>query len=1108
MGVSLGDSLMQPAENNNSKGFWEDMDLNALNIEILDALKSDWSNLSLIDEGQVTFLHEKGYLQRAVELLRQKVEAVPLFGFKDPRVAKLLPFWHKVFSHCHFDVSYVLVLRHPLSVAKSLSSRDGFDSERSYLLWLGHVLRSLDGTANDKRILVDYDRMMQSPEYELNRIAKGLGLQIDQGEVKTYKAEFLDLALRHSVYESNDLLLDCSCPPLVLDIYSSLLEVASDKIIFDSPDLQSNVDLWFSEFERLKSLLTLTDRLFSEKHVSAQLILESEAKIGSLNQDIAEHKEYIEMLGQSIAERDGQIESLNQAVAEHKEHIEVLNQAIAEYDKQIESLNQAIAEHKEQAVALDLTVAKNDEQISGLNQDKEQLSEQVFRLRKELEASGIKNRIKQVLGIYQPPGTYRKELPINFARNFDSEGYLKANLDIADAIGRGEIESAIKHFYSRGFDEVFRGDRKLLENLPFYNDDEYQAYRMDVTQAINEGSFSYSHYVHYLMAGHAELLKRRKNDNTHAFFNKVKSCILSPSKIKRAFKIVQNDGIEGLKHRVIAEEQPPEESHYIYKEFSLSAEIMLEIKNIRNKPLISLIMPVYNAEPKWLKRAIQSIENQWYENWELCIIDKNSTHQETVDYLKAIDNPLIKVKFLDVKKNESTASNEALSLVSGEYITLMGSNDEITSDALYEVVKSINQNNPDFIYSDEDRLDLEGGYTLPSFKPDFSYDLLLSFNYISHLTTIKKDLFNKISDFNFWSQEHDLFLRIVEQTDNITHIPKVLYHCRELETNTAGKLSAHDSAKKSIQNHLDRSGRKAKVYDGEYPLVFDINYALPKPLPLVSIIIPTKDGIDFLDVCIKSILEVSTYTNYEIIILNNNSVKDETFEWFNTIQKLHSNIKVIEANYKFNWSKLNNHGIKESKGDVYIFLNNDIKIITNTWIERLAGRALQESVGSVGALLLFEDDTIQHAGVVVGMNQWADHVYREMELDKIHLDSPYISPAVTRNVLASTGACMAFSKKTIDDIGVFDENFLICGSDIEISLRAYEQGYRNVFDANTKLYHYESKTRDSFVPECDFAMSRKAYQKYWEGGDPFYNPNLTLDSVIPAFKEIKHEAKN
>jgi lipopolysaccharide biosynthesis protein len=343
MGVSLGERMMPPIEGNNAKGFWEDIDLNALNIEMLGAINSDWHRLAPIEPIDVEILHKQGFLLRAVELLRKKVGNVPVFGFKDPRVAKLLPFWKVVFGD-QLDVSYVLAVRHPLSVSRSLAKRDGIEAEQSYLLWLDHVLTSLTGSAGNKRLIVDYDRLMQTPDRELMRVAKCAGLEIDPTELQNYKSGFLDQGLRHTVYEPNDLLLDYTCPPIVREVYTALLDVASDKIQLDDPSLQRKVECWVSEFNRLKSTLVLVDRLSTQMAVANRVMAERDGQVVSLNQAVAERDGQVASLNRAVAERDGRIASLNQAVAERDGRIAGLNQAAAERDGQIASLNGLIEE--------------------------------------------------------------------------------------------------------------------------------------------------------------------------------------------------------------------------------------------------------------------------------------------------------------------------------------------------------------------------------------------------------------------------------------------------------------------------------------------------------------------------------------------------------------------------------------------------------------------------------------------------------------------------------------------------------------------------------------------------------------------------------------------
>ena len=549
-------------------------------------------------------------------------------------------------------------------------------------------------------------------------------------------------------------------------------------------------------------------------------------------------------------------------------------------------------------------------------------------------------------------------------------------------------------------------------------------------------------------------------------------------------------------------------SKWMKKNKRSKRKIANEVALLKDLPKISIIMPVYNVDLQWLTKGINSVRNQLYKNWELCIVDDGSSNRNTVDFLKSIHDPNIKIKFLEKNQGISIASNQAIQMTTGEYIGLMDHDDEITEDALFEVVKTIREKAPDLIYSDEDKVDRNGNRKRPFFKPDWSPDLLRAQNYVCHFTVIKKSILDNVKGFRKefdGAQDHDLFLRISEKTDKFYHIPKVLYSWREIETSTAGnpfsKPRAQTAGLKAVNEHVKRVFKKnAFTNECDYLFVFDVRVP-PSTDPMVSIIIPTKDKLNLLGPCVKSILTQSTYKKYEIIILDNNSEKSETHAWFEDVTKHHSNIKVVQAPYPFCWSKLNNHGIKKARGEVFIFLNNDTEVISSDWIERLAEQAVREDVGAVGPLLLHRDGSIQHAGVVVGIGGWADHVFKGMR--PIHLGSPYVSPMVKRNVLAVTGSCLAISKKTIDDIGGFDENFMICGSDVEMCIRAYERGLHNIYDPFVKLYHFESKTRiPEDIPNCDFEMSKKHYGKYTGSGvDPFFNVNLSLDSTKPLLKE-------
>jgi len=580
-----------------------------------------------------------------------------------------------------------------------------------------------------------------------------------------------------------------------------------------------------------------------------------------------------------------------------------------------------------------------------------------------------------------------------------------------------------------------------------------------------------------------------------------KKCIKEPQYIKKGLTHIKYNGLHGLRERINGTDKYNQSLYSVITPSDPSANYNSDIK-------FSIVMPVYNVEIKWLHKAIESVKRQNYKNWELCIADDCSTKPEVREYLSNIHDERIKIKFLEKNGGISVASNEAASLATGDYILLMDNDDEITYDALYEFLRVVKDKNADVIYSDQEIIDEYGNESNPLYKPDWSPELFLSQMYLGHLVGFKRSLFETVggfrSEFN-GSQDYDLLLRIIEQSQIIEHVSKILYKWRAIPSSTAtnpgSKPYAQTAGMNAVQGHLDRvlGVGKAVAKETEDLFVYDVRYNMDE-LPTVSIIIPTKDHVDMLSNLLESISERNVYDNYEIIILNNNSEEKESFEYFEKITHENPRVRVIDASYQFNWSRLNNHGIREAKGDVFIFMNNDMEIISEDWMLRLVEKAVQSDIGVVGGLLLYEDNTIQHAGVVIGINGYADHVYKAYT--PVHYGSPFVSPMVTRNVSAVTGALMAISRNTIEKIGGFDEDFIICGSDVEICIRAYYRGLRNVYDPHVKLYHYESKTRDSYIPEIDFELSQFAYKNYNDEGDPYYNINLDYSTTAPAVARV------
>ncbi len=582
----------------------------------------------------------------------------------------------------------------------------------------------------------------------------------------------------------------------------------------------------------------------------------------------------------------------------------------------------------------------------------------------------------------------------------------------------------------------------------------------------------------------------------------------NPSSLKMGLVTFKTEGVAGLIKKINKIDRVhPEivEKNYSYKEPVLTKEIEEEMRAFSHQPLISIIMPVYNVEPKWLDLAIKSVKKQWYKNWELCIVDDKSTNKKTISYLKSIDNPKIKVKFLEKNLNISGASNEALKLATGEYVALMDNDDEITPDAFYEVVKVINKHEADFIYSDEDKIEIDGLFSTPHFKPDFSPDMFLSQNYISHLGVIKRTLFDKVGGFCIGlegAQDYDLYLKVLEQTQKIIHIPKVLYHWRKVDGSTAMEFNeksyAQEAGRKALEDAMQRQKQDAKVFNGKNPGTYKIEYVI-KNSPLVSLVIPFKDKPELLKMCIESILKKSTYKNFEIIGISNNSEEELTFSQMQRLKKMDSRVHFYEYNIPFNYSKINNYAVNHyAKGEHIVLLNNDIEIITPEWIEALLMHSQREHIGVVGAKLYYPNDTIQHAGVIVGLGGVAGHSHKNFHKKA----SGYFSRLnIVQNFSAVTAACFMVKKSIFDMVGGLNERELkVAFNDVDFCLRVYEKGYLNLFTPYCEAYHHESVSRGfEDTPQkqkrfqSEVLYMKERHQGILKNGDPFYNPNLTLE---------------
>ncbi len=533
--------------------------------------------------------------------------------------------------------------------------------------------------------------------------------------------------------------------------------------------------------------------------------------------------------------------------------------------------------------------------------------------------------------------------------------------------------------------------------------------------------------------------------------------------------------------------------------------------NFRRNPKFSILVPLYNTPHDFLKEMIDSVLGQTYKNWELCLADGSDTkHNDVGKYCVSIAEKDERIKYVKLEENKgiSDNTNECLKMATGDYIALFDHDDLLHPSALFEYVKVINDKKADFIYCDEATFVCEekDNYkvVLNHHKPEFSPDTLRSYNYICHFTCFARNLYEMVGGFNKeydGSQDYDLILRLTEKAKSIVRIPQLLYFWRSHALSVASSASAKpyvvNSAERALAAHLERVGLKGTVKESYAPTTYRIKYEI-KDNPLVSIIIPNKDHIDDLENCINSILALSTYKNYEIIIVENNSQEKQTFNYYKQIEKQNSNIKVVTWEQKgFNYSAINNYGAKFASGEYVLLLNNDIEVITPEWIEEMLMFAQRSDVGAVGAKLYFPDETIQHAGVILGIGGVAGHAHKNYG----RTDYGYVSRAViSQNLSACTAACLLMRKDVFDKVEGLDEGFAVAFNDVDLCMKIRKAGYLIVFTPFAEFYHYESKSRgieDSPEKVARFNGEINRFMKKWgkelEHGDPYYNPNLTLE---------------
>ena len=593
---------------------------------------------------------------------------------------------------------------------------------------------------------------------------------------------------------------------------------------------------------------------------------------------------------------------------------------------------------------------------------------------------------------------------------------------------------------------------------------------------------------------------------------------LKPYNIQKGLRYLKHFGLKEFLVR-LSERMEPEEVPYgpWYEEHRAKPE---ELERQRKQSLawenfsggeesacvFSIAVPVFRTPAKFLCEMIESVRSQSFPFWELCLANADPEDREVAEILERYcrEDRRIRVKNLKENKGISENTNAALAMARGEFVGLLDHDDLLAPDALYEMAARLEKDGGiDVFYTDEDKVTTDlSEHFQPHLKPDFNLDLLRSNNYICHFFVVRREIAERIGGFRpefNGAQDYDFIFRGTEQAEKIVHIPRILYHWRvhsaSTADNPASKMYAYEAGKRAIEGNLERSGVRGVVSLRQDYGFYDVHYPVEGE-PLVSILIPNKDQKETLMHCIHSVLETSTWKNLEILIIENNSEREETFACYRELEK-DPRIRILTYPGKtFNYSAINNFGVQQAKGEYLLFLNNDIEVITPDWIEQMLGNCQRPEVGIVGAKLYYPDNTIQHAGIIIGIGGIAGHAFLGLARAK----SGYLHKAsLQMDYSAVTAACMMMKAEAFRKAGGFEEKLTVAFNDVDLCLRTVEQGWLVVYDPHVEMYHYESKSRGAedseeklrrFQQEIEFMRTR--WIRLLKDGDPNYNPNLTL----------------
>jgi GT2 family glycosyltransferase/glycosyltransferase involved in cell wall biosynthesis len=1071
---------MLPPNSLNPKGYWEYRPFVDINDQVLQRLGGSWHEPPTWPPEWESSA-ELADLRRQARTLIEQDFATECWGWKDPRTCLTLPFWRRVLP----PQRYVICLRNPADVAKSLACRDNFPFAKSFQLWHCYTTSALEHSADQPALMLFYEDFLQEPAQEVSRLANFLGRsEVDQIVFR----DVIEAEFRHhrtSVLNAVDE-PDFAFPAKALYVALRLFANESKQNSHPAGVLSAQAQQFWRLFSNCSYKAHLDgQQIMREKERCAR---EAQETLNNQTEQIRQQATRLEQQRLQLDEQARRVAELSATVSVREREANALRQELAARTTMQEQIDQLRAA----ASALVGTARKR----GGVRLQRSHYDRLICQVREIVLA---KTPRASTLAVVSKGDNDLLNFDGRVAWHFPQiSGGVYAGHHPADS------DAAIKHLEAL----TSRGAKFLIfPETAFWWLDYYDGFRRHLDRRYRRIHDGKPCIIYDL--SESSWLRRWFDRARHLLMNWT-----SPPRTGNlgASDEKQEEGLRETKERckkvidpvaaILAQRTlDPYEAWLEVNRWTprRAADLRARLAALGTLPLISIAMPVYNPPPQFLDRAIQSVYDQVHENWELCIANDASTDPEVQRILKdwADRDPRIKVCARKENGNISRATNSAAELAKGDFLVFLDHDDELEPDALGEVALYLSAHpETDIVYTDDDKIDEKGRRFDPQFKPDWSPELLLSYMYLCHLFAIRRSLFSRVGGLRVGfegSQDYDLALRATEHTDRVGHIPKVLYHWRAIPGSTASsgaeKPHSFQAGLRAVQEALDRRGIPARALQPSWAVAAKcgiFSHSFPDEGPRVAILIPTKDNHPTLQVCLESIKK-TTYTNYEVVIIDNESENPQTLEYLRTLP--HRLLRIPSPAGKFNYAAIINQAVSQADAELILFLNDDTEVIDPCWLSQMVGYLRVPGVGAVGARLLYPNGDIQHAGVVHGyFNGLAGHAFK----NKSPHDNGYLSYArVLRNCSAVTAACMLTRRDTFLSVGGFDEKaFAVAYNDVDFCHRLVQHGLRVVYCPTAELIHHEGNSR-GFI---DAPIEPSNYlKKYRHRIDRYYNPNLSFD---------------